>query len=798
MASSTLAERMQAFYERLNTEKEAALVELPNLYAEDLQFVSPIEERDGIGALRKAWEQAFKTYKSFTFTNFKVIGDERAFALFYTMTIELGVGNPMPTSTAALFLVRDGKVYYQCDYWDTASGLASIYPPLRTAYEWAAALLLGGGRPFESDPHVHVPAPGKDGCFHPASEAEIISIVRKTRDLGGKVRVVGTGHSVWESIVPEGFDPDVPTNERLICLDRYRRVLGFRSDPENPDWALVEVEAGCHLGASPRHPIANPLSPEASRDPRTPNITHAASFEESLNFALQERGYALPDLGGITHQCVGGFLSTGSAGGTCKWSVLDAVVAFRVIDGEGNARTLTARGPDPDAFAAVGAGLGLAGIVSTVTLRAVPTYNIVGTETTSLAKSAPDVDFYGHGDGSRPSLAQFLKETDYARLMWWPQRNFDRLVVWKASRAAPTPEFEPKPYQQVGRFPVVKQTAASLLYTVLGNLDDPDRIADQLKRLEILGHDMCAAVRALAQTIRSAPPPDPAHPFVREEDYPWLSALVESVLGERRSEIALGGAWEQVVQVIAHMLDTLVAGALSSEIFAPLAALLKWAAPYFIDTILDPFMALGKDGSPSVQAFQDVWYRGLPMDNGMDDVLMPTYFTEIWIPFTVDGGEVERAIAALRKLFDADGTAAGCYAATGPFCIELYAAKAGKKFHLDPAYGDKDLFRVDVFWFGYNGGDPVRDFYPQFWNALEGLEYRLHMGKFLPTPEQVPPHELTSRWPRWEAWKGARAKADPGNIFLTDYWETHLGLAEIGSADGARPARRSELVREPA
>jgi hypothetical protein len=757
-------------------EKEAALDELPELYTEDIQFVSPIEERDGIESFKDSWAKAFKTYQAFTFHDFKCIGDENAFALFYTMTIYIGVGDPMPTPTATLFVAREGKVYYQYDYWDTVGGLAEIYPPLRTAYQWAVALLLGGGKPLERDPGVHVPLQGKDGCYHPTCEEEIVSLVRKARDLGGKIRVVGSAHSVWEAIIPEGFDPDAPTNEVLVCLDKYRRILGFRDDPENPGCLLVEVEAGCHLGESPRHPIPNVLSPTASRDPRTPNVSHAASWEESLDYALQQRGYALPDLGGITHQSLGGFLSTGSAGGTCKWSFLESIVAFRVVDGDARVRVLTAKDADPDGFAAIGAGLGLSGVVSTVTLRAVPTYNIVGTETTSLAKSAPDLDFYGDGDAKRPSLARFLEETDYARLMWWPQRGFDRLVVWKASRAAPTPDFKPKPYEELGSFAVLKQTAASLLYTILGNLDDPHRIADQVKRLELVGHDFGAAAKSLVTAIRSAPPPDPEYPVVPQEKHPWLSALAETLLGERHPAVALGSAWTRVAEVLAHLLDTLVAGGLSSELFAPLAELLQWAAPHLITTILSPFVSLGKDGEPVVQTFQDVWYLGLPMDNQMDDLLMPTYFTEIWIPFTQEGGEVKKAIAALRKLFDADGTAEGCYEATGPFSIELYATKAGRTFHLDPAYGDKNVFRVDVFWFGYNGGDPVKDFYPQFWKALEGLEYRLHWGKFLPTPEQLPPRELTARFPKFEAWKAARAKADPKNVFLSDYWKTHLGL----------------------
>ncbi len=775
--AATLPQRMQAFYERLNVEKEAALEELPKLYTEDIQFVSPIEERDGVNAFKESWAKAFQTYKAFSFTDFKCIGDDRAFALFYTMTIDVGIGNPMPTPTATLFIADDaGKVYYQYDYWDTVGGLARIYPPLHTAYEWAVALLLGGGKPIVADPDVHIPRQGADGCYHPTSEQELIALVRKTRDLGGKIRVVGSGHSVWEAIVPENFDAQAPTNEILVCLDKYARIIGFRSDPKNPDGILVEVEAGCHLGESPRLPVPNPLSPTASRDPRTPNITHASSWEQSLNYALQQRGFALPDLGGISHQSVGGFLSTGSAGGSCKWSFLDCIVAFRIVDGDARARVLTADGPDPDAFAAVGAGLGLAGIVSTVTVRAVPTYNIVGKETVALTKSHPDLDFYGDGDDERPSLARFLEQTDYSRLMWWPQRDFDRLVVWQAKRIAPTPDFKPKPYEEVGSFPVAKQTAASLLYTILGNLDDPSGIADQLKRLELAGKDVGAAAAALARAVRSAPPPDPAYKLLPQEKHPWLADLAERLLGDRHPAATIGSPWVSVAEVLAHLLDTLVAGALASELFAPLATLLKWAAPHLITYILSPFVALADDGGPAVQEFQDVWYLGLTMDNGMDDLLMPTYFTEIWIPFTEGGGEVKKAIAALRKLFDADGTAAGCYAATGPFSIELYATRAGQTFHLDPAYGDKNLFRVDVFWFGYNGGDPVKDFYPQFWKALDGLDYRLHWGKFLPTPEQMAPSKLTSRFPKFDAWKKAREKADPQGVFLTKYWKTHLGL----------------------
>jgi FAD/FMN-containing dehydrogenase len=166
------------------------------------------------------------------------------------------------------------------------------------------------------------------------------------------------------------------------------------------------------------------------------------------------------------------------------------------------------------------------------------------------------------------------------------------------------------------------------------------------------------------------------------------------------------------------------------------------------------------------------------MDNQMDDVLMPTWFTEIWIPYTEAGGEVPKAIAALRKLFAADGSDAGAYAATGPFCIELYAAGGSTRFCLNPAFGDKNVLRVDVFWFALNAGNPLDQFYPAFWRAFDeaGLEYRLHWGKFLPRPEQLARATLTARYPQWDMFTRWRSHADPKDVFLTDYWRGQLGL----------------------
>ena len=202
--------------------------------------------------------------------------------------------------------------------------------------------------------------------------------------------------------------------------------------------------------------------------------------------------------------------------------------------------------------------------------------------------------------------------------------------------------------------------------------------------------------------------------------------------------------------------------------------------------LLHPFVSTGKDGAPATQDFCDRGFMGLPLDNQMDDLLMPTWFTEMWVPFTPGDGRVQETIARLRRLFDADGTAEGAYAATGAFAFELYAARRDDTFFLSPATGSH-VFRVDVFWFAHNQGNPVTDFFPQFWDALEPLGYRLHWGKFLPSPDAARPDRLTSRYPQWERWKAVRERvsADPA----TGVWPVGQDVA-VAAGHLARERRK--------
>lgn len=246
---------------------------------------------------------------------------------------------------------------------------------------------------------------GLDGYFHPRSEAEVCALVRWTRATKRRLRVRGAGHSHAPAIhgAPQPCDAWVE-----ILLDRLDQL---RFDDESMQ---VTAQAGVHLGLDPRDP------------------TGRSSLANALCPRLHARGWALPDLGGVSHQTVAGFLATGSAGGSLHHSFADAVIAMRIVDGTGEPRRFDRR-DDPDAFAGALVSLGLLGVVTEVTLQCEPTYAIVGEESCRGLADA-EVDLFADGD---TGIASHFHRSEYTRLLWWPEPGVDRLVIWKARRMQP-------------------------------------------------------------------------------------------------------------------------------------------------------------------------------------------------------------------------------------------------------------------------------------------------------------------------------------------------------------------------
>src|SRR5690554_6131987 len=617
----------------------------------------------------------------------------------------------------------------------------------------------------------------KDGCYHPSSEQEIIELIRHARAAKKQLRVFGSSHSVVRAIVTDRFaGKNTPEDEMQLVLDRYQRIFPPRPDPDHPGMMLVEVEAGCHLGLSPCRITQARIEPggPSVTDVRAPSPWHSGRWEQSLNYQLHHRyGLALPDLGGITHQTVSGFLSTGSSGGTVKWSAHEAVVAMRLIDGEGRVHILERGGENEELFRAAGVSLGLLGVISTITFRCIPRYDVVGSETISATRLSEQIDFYAdRPESGLPELDRYLVEAEYTRLMWWPQYEFDRLVVWEARRAPFDAERKIRPYKEIAFLPVVSQVLASYLYTILGNLDDPSRIPLALREVREHPDVPMAMEAARARAI----PFDPARPPEPQGLVAYLSALLERLIFARRDPVTLGAAWVALVDFFVVTSEALLIEMMKLPIIKRLFARLAKLVPEHIGTILSLFVTTGKNGAPARQEFADRWFLGLPMDNQMDDLLMPTWFTEAFIPFEVGDGRVNAVIKKLRELFDADGTPEGAYATTGSFCVDIYAARAESEFMLSPALGEKHAFRVDLFWFAKNAADPVRDFFPILWEALEGFGARYHWGKFLPPPGAMGADALVRSYPDWPRFEELRRELDPGGVFLTDYFRKHLGI----------------------
>jgi hypothetical protein len=589
-----------------------------------------------------------------------------------------------------------------------------------------------------SDP---APSPAADGFFHPASEEELIALVKAAYREGRHRRWHAAPHSVSQAIYtdPAGPLPDrvsvqtPPSGPNLnLMLDRYREW--WVRDEERK---LVEADAGIHLGADPGDP------------------TGTATLESSLLWQLAtEKGWTLEETGGITHQTVSGFTATGSSGGSVERSANRNLWGFRIVDGRGEVHEVTLDDADPDLFHAMCPNLGLLGVVSTVTLCCVDAFNIRGEEATTTIASCP-VDLFGDGGADRPSLERFLRDTEYSRLIWWPQRGADRVLTWQAKRIQAKPGFKPKPYTQFGDDAETQQHLIGILYTVIGNLGDLSRARAKL-----------------------------------EDDFDELQSVL-ALLGRKD----LGRVGELLGKALGVAIEFGVDAAIT--LLEPAAGLLERELPDFFPKLVDLFVTLDADkegaerGKP--QSFQDFGWHGLPMDNQADDVLVPTEFTEAWVPL----GRTGETMRLLRDYFGAPGDDAEALARTGTYAWELYAAMP-QRFWMNASHSSGEdewregAFRVDPYWFAENAADPVETFYAGLWSLLREAEipFRLHWGKFQP---RYPAGDRTwvdffrSQYPRWDDFLRLRAERDPNNIFLTDYWRERFGLWDEPAPRPAEP-----------
>jgi L-gulonolactone oxidase len=165
----------------------------------------------------------------------------------------------------------------------------------------------------------------------PRSRDELVDAVADAAAAGERVRVAGSGHSFTEAALTDGV---------LVRLEGLSGVLD--ADRES---GLVRVGGGTVLA--------------------------------DLNDELARLGLAMENLGDIDRQTIAGAISTGTHGTGARLRNISAQVeGIELVLGDGSVRHL---GPttDPELLRAARVGVGSLGVISAVTLRCVPAFNLL-------------------------------------------------------------------------------------------------------------------------------------------------------------------------------------------------------------------------------------------------------------------------------------------------------------------------------------------------------------------------------------------------------------------------------------
>lgn len=230
-----------------------------------------------------------------------------------------------------------------------------------------------------------------------SSVEEVAEAILKAKSEKKVLRVAGSEHSVRDAIFPKD-------GITLLLTKELRKVEILKIEEEcGKKWLYCRIGGGCYLGK-------NPLDP-------TCDIKSSACYQVAV------QGFGFPELAGIIHQSVGGFISTGSAGGSLQHSFDDVIQEIEFVDGNGCLQTAK---PGTDLWCAVGVSMGLFGVITHVSFRLPEMKFVEGTESNlAFADSMLGPNEYGQS-----KLKESLEKHEYMRVNWFPQKEVMRVQEW--------------------------------------------------------------------------------------------------------------------------------------------------------------------------------------------------------------------------------------------------------------------------------------------------------------------------------------------------------------------------------
>lgn len=277
-------------------------------------------------------------------------------------------------------------------------------------------------RTFEHTARKASASPEYARVYHPATEAELQEAVRNAAQDGLSIRTIGSNHSPDRCYYTDGL---------RIVLDRYNSVLSHEGN-------LVTAQAGMQLRTFVRY--------------------------------LENHGQALPSLGGIQEQTLGGFFSPGSQGGTLHHSAGQSIVSIRVVLADGSV-TQVNRGDEH--FNAFAVSFGTLGVISTYTFETVPSYSVKGFEEPCSFQDVLD------------NFIDWSRDNDWARVMWWvPIHECEVLLSNKVART--NAEYAPKPFTRFKQMSANTVLYAASRNRTLINMTQPSFVHSERTEFETL------------------------------------------------------------------------------------------------------------------------------------------------------------------------------------------------------------------------------------------------------------------------------------------------------------------------
>jgi len=205
----------------------------------------------------------------------------------------------------------------------------------------------------------------------PATEQEIIAMVRGAAERGEKVKVIGSGHSFTDIACTDGC---------MLKLDGYNKVLNV--DRHN---ATITAQAGITI--------------------------------LQLSAALAEVGLAMENMGDVGYQSIAGAISTATHGTGEKFrNISSQVVGLSLVLANGEVLKCSAES-EPAVFKAAQVSLGALGVLSTVTLRCVPAFNI-----RSVQEPKPLDELLENFDA-------LCATNDHFEFFWWPHTRWAQAIT---------------------------------------------------------------------------------------------------------------------------------------------------------------------------------------------------------------------------------------------------------------------------------------------------------------------------------------------------------------------------------